>query len=127
MKPTTTRAEVNGRLRLELQDFKFVDTPRLGRALRLTVTLRLDLEDGRIIADSKIGCLVKRDKEGVLEFEPPMTRVGRMYLRTNLVSPDFSKMIIDTVGKSKYAKDIGTGMDYLKQPETLTDPVIEVI
>lgn len=124
---TSERKEIKGKVRMELQDFKFVQGDTAGRMLRLTATERIDFLDGRYHAVSLVGCLIRRNPEGELQFQPPTTRNGRLYIQTVLVSPDFVKDILDIIGKSKYASDIGTGLDYNKQPDILADPPIEIL
>lgn len=78
-----------------------------GKMARVTVTIRVDREDGKTFVWSVPGCLILRESSGKLRFQPVMTQIGRQRYPMFYVSPDSAEEILKLFAASKWEADVG--------------------
>lgn len=101
---------IPGENKLGLSDLSIVKSPSSGKMLRATVTWRNTTQAGNILAVSLVGCLIRRDKAGMLQFNAPISKNNRMIFNNILTSPYFAQIVVEIVANSKYASKIGTDL-----------------
>ena len=101
------------KFKFELSDFSFVDRAKTaGRMLRFTLTWVLDHPDYGRLSHSMSGCLFRKTVKGELAWSPPLNKIGPYASKQmNLISPDYYKLILDTLAVTDYVKHIGPPPD----------------
>jgi hypothetical protein len=111
---------MTGTLRIEISNPRLVDSSYTGKALRVDVSMVFTSDRGEKIGDCLRGCLISRDREGVLRFSPSKTRVGSKFWDNAIVTPLYARYVLDTVinTRPRWLERVGDQLHLLKKKDT---------
>lgn len=112
---------------LGLSNLTYHDKKRkYGPTLRFSTTLRVDLEDGRILGDTIPGFIVRKRPDGSFSLWPPvhLSAPSKTYF-CGLITQDEADLILGMLDSGGYLKNVGKNADVSKlkdlEPDLLSE------